>query len=52
MFMLFFYLDPLQNDIIVTSRCVHLIFSQGTEVKHSDKSVLPVTKKEGNGKGK
>ena len=29
-----------------------LFFVEGGEVKHSDESVLPVTKKEGKGKGK
>ena len=48
----FFYLDPLQNNAIVTSRCMHYIFFRGGKVKHSDESVLPVTKKEGKGKGK
>ena len=51
MFMLF-YLDPLQNHAIVMSGCMHYIFGQGREVKHFDKSVLPVMKKEGKGKGK
>ena len=51
MFMLF-YLDPLQNQAIMTSRCMHYIFCRGGDVKHSDESVLPVMKKEGKGKGK
>ena len=33
----FFYLDPLQNHSIVTSRSMHKIFSRGREVKHFDK---------------
>ena len=40
----FFYLDPLQNQAILTSQCMHNIFFQGREEKHSDQSVLPVTK--------
>ena len=41
-----------QNQAMVTSQCIHNIFCRGREVKHSDESVLPVTKKEGKGKGK
>ena len=52
MFMLFYYLDPLQNQAIVTSRCMHYIFCRGRKVKQADQSVLPVTEKEGKGKGK
>ena len=48
----FFYLDLLQNDAIVTSRCMHYIFCRGREVKLYDESVLLVTKKERKGKGK
>ena len=51
MFMLF-YLDPLQNDTIMTSRCMHYIFCQGRELQLTNESVLPVMKKEGKGKGK
>ena len=51
-FMLFFNFDPQQNHGIVTSSCMHYFFCQGGEVKLSDKSVLPVMKKEGKGKGK
>ena len=36
----------------MTSRCMHDIFFRGRELKHSKESVLPVMKKEGNGKGK
>ena len=42
-----FYLDPLQNQAIVTSRCMHYLFCRGREVKHFDVSVLPVMKKGG-----
>ena len=45
----FFYLDPLQNDAIMTSRCIYFIFCWGRELKLIDESVLPVTEKEGKG---
>ena len=48
----FFYLDPLQNQAIMTSRFMTYIFCWGREVKQADKSVQPVKKKEGKGKGK
>ena len=48
----FFYLDPIQSDAIVTSRCMHYNFCRGREFKLYDKSVLPVTKKERKKKGK
>ena len=41
-----FCLDPAQNDAVVTSQCVHLIFLLRERVKAPDESVLPVTKKE------
>ena len=47
-----FYVDPVQNDPIVMSQCMHFIFCQGREVKLSEKSVQPVTEKERKGKGK
>ena len=37
--------DPLQNDSIVTSQCLHLLFCRGRKVKLTDQSVQPVTKK-------
>ena len=52
MFMLFYYLDPLQNQAIMTSLCMHYTFCRGRKVKQADESVLlPVTEKEGKGKG-
>ena len=44
----FFYLDPLQNDAIMTSQCMHFNFCRGREVKITNESVLPVTEKEKN----
>ena len=44
--MLFYYLDPLQNDSLVTSRCMQLTFGDKREVYLLDKSALPVSKKE------
>ena len=41
-----FYLDLIQNDTIVTSRCMHFIFCQGRELKLTGESVIPVTEKE------
>ena len=49
--MLFFYLDSLQNQAIVTSRCMRDIFFQGGKVNNPEESVLPGAKKEGKGKG-
>ena len=52
MIMLLYYLDPLQNQTIMTSRCMLYVFCQGREVKHWDESILSVTKKEGKEKVK
>ena len=46
MFVLFFYLDLLQNDAMVTSQCMHYIFCQGREFKIYHESVLPGMKRE------
>ena len=48
----FFILRPCAKCTLVTSVCLHLIFSRGRELKLTDESVLPVTEKEGKGKGK
>ena len=43
--MLFYYLAPLQNDSIVTSRCMQFTFGDKREVYLLDESDLPKTKK-------
>ena len=43
---------PGYRYVTMHAQCMHNIFCWGGEVKHSDESVLPVTKKEGKGKGK
>ena len=50
--MLFYYLAPLQNDSIVTSRCMQFTFGDKREVYLLDESVLPVTEKESMREGK
>ena len=51
--MLFYYLAPLQNDSIVTSRCMQFTFGDKREVYLLDESVLlPVTEKESMQEGK
>ena len=52
MHMLFYYLAPLQNDIIVTSEYMQFTFGDKREAHLLDESVLPVTGKERRGKGK
>ena len=46
----FFYLDPIQNDTIVTSRCMHYIFCRGREFKLYDEECpnCDEKRKEGN----
>ena len=44
--MLFYYLALLQNDSIVTSRCMQFTFRDKIEVYLLDRSALPVTEKE------
>ena len=50
--MLFYYLAPLQNNSIITSRCMQLIFWDKGEVYLLDESALPVTEKERRGERK
>ena len=40
---LFYYLAPLQNDAIVTSRCVQFTFRDKGEVYLLDEIALPLT---------
>ena len=47
----FYYLAPLQNDALVTSRCVQFTFGDNREVNLLDESALPVTEKESRQKG-
>ena len=49
---LFYYLAPLQNDALVTSRGVQFIFGDKREVYLLDESALPVTEKESMREGK
>ena len=50
--MLFYYLAPLQNDSIVTSRCMQFTFGDKGEVYLLDKSALPVPEKQSMREGK
>ena len=50
--MLFYYLAPLQNDSIVTSRCMQFTFGDKREVYLFDESAIPVTEKESMREGK
>ena len=50
--MLFYYLAPLQNDSIMTSRCVQFTFHDKEEVYQLDESSLPVNEKESRQEGK
>ena len=52
MLLLFYYLAPLQNDCLVTSRCMQFTFWDKREVYLQNKSALPVTKKESMQEGK
>ena len=42
----------MQNDAIMTSRCMQLVFGDKRDVNLQDESALPVTKKESMQKGK
>ena len=46
MLLLFYYLAPLLNDCLRTSRCVHITFGDKRDVYLQDENALPVTKKE------
>ena len=50
--MLLYYLAPLQNDSIVTSRCMQFTLGDKREVYLLDESVLTVTEKESMREGK
>ena len=50
--MLFYYLTPLQNDSIMTSRCMQFTFGDKSEVHLLDESALAVTEKESMLEGK
>ena len=52
MLLLFYYLVPLLNDCLVTSRCMQFTFGDKREVYLQDESALPVIKKESMQKGK
>ena len=46
MILLIYYLAPLQNDAVVTSRCIQFTFGDKREVYLLNESALPVTEKE------
>ena len=50
--MLFYYLDPLQKDCLVTSQCKQFNFGDKREVYLLGESALPVNKKESMQMGK
>ena len=52
MLLLFYYLVPLLNDCLVTSRCMQFTFGDKREVYLQDESALPVTEKESMREGK
>ena len=52
MLLLFYYLAPLLNDCLVTSRCIQLTFGDKREVYLQDESALPLTRKESIREGK